>query len=304
MTDTRIFGLLLAQQKGEPIFFGGDGCALHDPFVDSSFIDLTNSENFDVLNGLKSKAPLPIIPDMTSNTSGGMTASASSTYTWSGGGPAWRAFDRDDASGWLNAASSPNPTLPAWLQIDCATQKNVGSYSIRTRPSASQTYDGFPIDFTFRGSNDGLNWTTIDTRSGILWANNEIKKFNITPANFRYYRLCVTASSTGNALITEFQIYSPHPVLEVQSAGIEATSVPQKTHMIILADNSPDVWMSRDNGTTFVPATVTPLYALLDGIFAYKSSIMFSVQPSGCVIKWRISSGSPISIDGVAMWCE
>ena len=41
--------------------------------------------------------------------------------------------------------------------------------------------ENFPTDWTFAGSNDGVNWIIIDTQNGHdTWGNREIKKFELT----------------------------------------------------------------------------------------------------------------------------
>lgn len=59
-----------------------------------------------------------------------------------------------------------------------------------------------PRDWTFSGSNDKENWTTLDTRSNVTdWKHPDVRTFSFgNVIAFRYYRLSVTAPITGGIM--------------------------------------------------------------------------------------------------------
>lgn len=80
-----------------------------------------------------------------------------------------------------------------WFQLEFPTPQKIGSYSIT---SANNLPNRDPKEWNLVGSNDGLNWTVLDTQGPILFANRYmVKRFEIAmPREFRYYRLNITAN--------------------------------------------------------------------------------------------------------------
>lgn len=304
--DTRLQGLELSKLCKKALFYGPNGSAYHDSFETDDFLELGLS-SFVRENGVIKPIPvssLPIIPDMTSNTSGGCVASGSSFYNWTGGGPFWNAFDRNNSSGFLNAQYiSGGTSLPAHLQIDLGMQKAIGAYSIRSRSVASTTYDGFPISFQLRGSNNLVNWTLVDQQSDLVWANNEVKTFQAT-GNFRYYQLYVTQSSTGNVTIMEFQLYEPSTPndLIAISKKILALSDPIIVNFAALISGDLDIYATRDDGTSWDEAAQTYLYDNHDGYKVISGVADVSAQSFGNEVRYKLVGQG--QCDALAMWCE
>lgn len=137
-----------------------------------------------------------IIPKMTSNTTPSGVAFANAETQGSAGYGAWRAFDRsiaEDYAGWLTSDS-----LPGWVGYKFVSPKVINSYAV-VSPSYPTHWPYAPSTWQFQGSNDGTNWTTVDTRSGITWSSaRERKEFSIaSPQSFLYYRLYVTTNASG-----------------------------------------------------------------------------------------------------------
>jgi hypothetical protein len=144
--------------------------------------------------------PVQSLPPMTSNTApAGHVASASAEF--SAAYAAWKAFDQlefgsGDSFRW--ATTSPT-AFPCWVQRQTPSAIAVGGYRIRAHTSFLEFS---PEAFEFQGSNDGTNWTTLDSRSGQLFAAGEIKEYNVTLDNRRAYtrhRLQITAVKSGSA---------------------------------------------------------------------------------------------------------
>jgi hypothetical protein len=145
---------------------------------------------------------LDILPTMTGATSPSGTASASSEGS---GNEAWRAFnDALGESGWLSSS-----TAPQWLQYQFPTAHVIIEYSITTMNAVWDTYQ--PKDWTLSGSNNGTDWTTIDTvTSGFSSGQNTVKKYFTVDASgsYAYYRINVTAAVTagGHPAIAEVEL--------------------------------------------------------------------------------------------------
>lgn len=145
-----------------------------------------------------------IVPTMTSNTAPSGTASASSVS--GAGGEAWRVFDKSTSNGWVSA-SPPSVGTPQWVQYQATSAKTVTEYSIIGLNTAIATPNSFiaartPRDWTFRGSNDGTSWTTIDTQTGHTWTNLQKKNFIISsPGAYSYYRVEITANNGDGSFV-------------------------------------------------------------------------------------------------------
>lgn len=145
----------------------------------------------------------PMIPQMTGYTTPSGTASASSEYT--GDSPnhhlAWAAFAalslNPNFLGWLTSFSSTG-----WLQYQFGSAKTALVYTIE--PWWIDTWNGrVPTAWTFKGSNDGSSWTTLDTQSvhSGVWQTSTPRAFVIaSPGSYAYYRLDISANN-GNTFV-------------------------------------------------------------------------------------------------------
>jgi len=139
-----------------------------------------------------------IIPAMTSNTAPSGVASASSMIN--GSFPAWKAFDHSNAP-----AVSTDRWVPAavveWVQYQSPVARIITQYAVSNQ---GYTGDGpyAPKSWTFKGSNDGSTWVTLDTQINVTsWAATHgvrlVFAFANTTAHF-YHRLYITASNDAN----------------------------------------------------------------------------------------------------------
>lgn len=156
-----------------------------------SVVNLTVTENSAY------SAARPIIGIHSDICSGG-TASAD---TNDGANLPANAFDNNTGTQWASSISA----LPHWLQYLLAIAKTGLSYRITGYDNPAYMF----TDFTLIGSNDGIGWTVLDTRSGLTWGANEIKTFYITtPGSYLYYRINGTSGGVGGqTIIVEAEVF-------------------------------------------------------------------------------------------------
>ena len=125
------------------------------------------------------------------------------------GETAVKAFDDNQYSKWLTFEPS------GWISYQFNTQQIVTGYSITSANDASQRD---PQDWQLQGSNDGVNWTDLDTRSNQNFSSRyEKKQYSFSnQAAFSFIRLNVTANNGANILqLAEIELFggtvSPPP---------------------------------------------------------------------------------------------
>lgn len=132
-----------------------------------------------------------LIPTMTSNTAPSGIASASGQYT-SSYAP-WYAFAYNLPNGDQQTWATPGNT--GWLQYQFPVAHVVTKYDITNRDEVNTRS---PTSWTFQGSNDGTNWTVLDTQTNITsWSTtrNVTMSFSfINSIPYTHYRIQVQNS--------------------------------------------------------------------------------------------------------------
>jgi len=118
---------------------------------------------------------------------GSVTASSKSSY-------AWYVFDGDTSS----FAWAPNEDTTHWIQIDLGAPTEVLSYRIYASPSGPEN-NGDPKAWVMEGSNNGVDYDTLDTRSGVTDWTSRSNTYSIqSPGTYQYYRWTISETrSTG-----------------------------------------------------------------------------------------------------------
>lgn len=102
------------------------------------------------------------------------------------------AFDGNPGSKWFNNNVAPT----GWIQFDFGAN-NAQVVKRYTVSSANDVPARDPKDWSFLGSQDGVTWTTLDSKSGQVFANRYQQ--NVYPIGnttaYRYYRLNITANN-------------------------------------------------------------------------------------------------------------
>jgi len=94
-----------------------------------------------------------------------------------------------------------SPTTPFEVTYDFTEPTCVNAYAIYF-DAVGDNVDRAPRDWTFAGSNDGSEWTVLDTHQRTRnWACPETRTFAFpNRSNYRYYRLQITKPIDGNIL--------------------------------------------------------------------------------------------------------
>lgn len=186
----------------------------------------------------------------------GGTASASSENAGGGEGAAQAFDDNFTGTKWLSWVPA------AWIKYDlgAGNEKIVTSYTVT---SGNDSSDRDPMNWTFEGSNDDVNWDILDTRIGQTWsARLQTKTFgpftNITA--YRYYRLNVTANHGSTLLqIEELEFCQATPDLEdfqfrLQLTRSTATDTAGRIYLDtdVLASFD-DIRFTAEDGVTLIP---------------------------------------------------
>jgi len=134
-----------------------------------------------------------IHPFMTSNT----TPSGYEVSNNDGDTYAWYLF-RESTSGPISHY------VNHWSQIKLPVRKVLKTYNIFSY-SSSNCASGWKI----QGSNDGTNWTDLDTQSGVLaWSGWLLSDVSISsPGAYLYYRLLITAVTGSYASISSIKLF-------------------------------------------------------------------------------------------------
>ena len=106
-------------------------------------------------------------------------------------------FDGKTATKWLDFSGT------SWVQVSFDAPVALNAYSL----TAANDYPvRDPATWTLSGSNDGTTWTTIDSRSGEVFASRYLKRdFALTQpaAAYRQYRIAMTAKSGSITQLAE-----------------------------------------------------------------------------------------------------
>jgi alpha-L-fucosidase len=211
------------------------------------------------------------------------------------------AFDGTTSTKWFTDVLSNT----GWIQYHFGNGQawRITEYKIT---SANDVQQRDPKDWQFQGSNDGVTWTTLDTRTNQVFATrltttNTYDFANTTPYSF--YRLNITNNYGGSGYQIQLSelamLSSPSdagdktpPVLSLPSnltlsatteAGTAATFAPTATDVV---SGSLAVICTPPSGSVFVPGTTTVQCSATDAA-GNTASGSFTVTVNSPVMTWR-----------------
>ncbi|MFD4575580.1 GH92 family glycosyl hydrolase [Streptomyces sp. NPDC058417] len=101
--------------------------------------------------------------------------------------------DGESSSKWLAFAST------GWVEFDLSEAAPVTTYALT---SANDAAERDPADWTLKGSADGKEWTTVDSRTGESFAERfQTKTYDLAaPAAYKHFRLEITKNRSGGII--------------------------------------------------------------------------------------------------------
>lgn len=93
-----------------------------------------------------------------------------------------------------------------WIQFQANAARSLSSYSITSANDAPQRD---PLNWNLQGSNDGVNWTALDTRAGEDFPNRFQKKaYTVsTGGSFTYFRFNLSNNSGSILQLAEIELF-------------------------------------------------------------------------------------------------
>lgn len=135
---------------------------------------------------------LSLIPNMTSNTAPYGVASESSIWA---GIEAWYSMRQGlsvKTGGWFT-----HPNTTGWIAYDFRNSTIVTGYSLQ---AIEQEPTYFPKDWAFEGTDDDINWITLDTHTNFT-QNVDRNYFALSsPANYKKYKVNMTNNTSGHTI--------------------------------------------------------------------------------------------------------
>ncbi|MBO9609614.1 MAG: discoidin domain-containing protein [Paenibacillaceae bacterium] len=232
-------------------------------------------------------SPIAVTVPQVSSIFDGAIISASGDNAQHGEGKE-QAFDGNSGTKWYTGSST------GWIQIQLKRAYVITKYTIT---SANDADGRDPKDWSLQGSNDGTNWTILDTRTDESFTGRYQKKtytFSNSTA-YSYYRLDVTANHTAGELqLSEIELLEMPQVSVIDlstnfSGGTSfGSSIDEvKRFQTFTANNRPhlasvDVNIHKRTGTGQSDVTVE--------LFATSNS-----QPTGAVLASATIPASSVS---------
>ena len=93
--------------------------------------------------------------------------------------------------------------FPAWIRYDfgAGNEKRIErmNMAIYSKTDRADNKAKMPKDFSFQGSNDGSNWTTLGSWTNQIWTSmnwGDSRNYSFeNPNSYRYYRVYVTSTN-------------------------------------------------------------------------------------------------------------
>jgi len=242
--------------------------------VDASDLTVTSGGYVTGLGTVESDPPVDsgvdAVPTMAGYTNGAVTISTNSEF--SGSYLAWHAFD-DVAGPWIGA----NPFVAGeYLTVDFGS----ATYIPRWRMQGYGDPSFCPRDFSLQGSDNGVDWTTIQSLTGITWVSGEWKEWTIGKT-YRYFRLRTTAvNGAAYSTVVEMELIgankTPGDIL-VETASFTALAAPTSAQILVSAKGATSVDMifnlSTDGGTTYTTGSNITEISSVGGIDLWSADI-------------------------------
>lgn len=110
--------------------------------------------------------------------------------------------DNDYSTKFLSFNYNPN----FWTKLKLNAPQKLDAYELT---SGNDAPERDPRNWLFQGSNNGTDWTTLDTRTGEIFLGRQLtRRFNLNTSDaYSYYRLLITANGGASLIqITEWKL--------------------------------------------------------------------------------------------------
>lgn len=117
--------------------------------------------------------------------------------TYISGMEATKAIDNNNETCWSSTGHGSNPMETEWISVDTGTINSIGEIEVVPRVAGY----GFPVDFKFQFSTDGISWTDVPGQSYINYPNpgSTIQRFTFgSNISARYIRIHATKLGPDN----------------------------------------------------------------------------------------------------------
>jgi len=131
-----------------------------------------------------------------------------SSSDYNAASPSWRAFDGDAT--YPNSWYANSVAVPHWLQVKFPVKTRVKSFLIQPYYASDNDPNYKPGAFQLQGSNDGINFTTIQsyTHDWVVLAGPRVFTLTQLSEPYFYFRIYITtASATPNVILNEVLFY-------------------------------------------------------------------------------------------------
>lgn len=115
------------------------------------------------------------------------------------GSDAQYCFDNTEDTGWVSN------TTTGWIQVQFASSVTCTAYRVQGdygTPTAA------PKNWTFQGSNNGTDWTTLDTQTNQTgWSAGEVRTYTLAGSvTYTHYRLNITANNGHASFVAVYEL--------------------------------------------------------------------------------------------------
>ena len=152
-------------------------------------------------------------------------------------GPYW-AFNNDDSTA-SNECWHPQSIVASILTIEMPSSMVLGSYELYYRNYTDYTCS--PKDWTIEGSNDGITWTVLDTRTNQSQVSANLAKIGTyivsNSTSYSKYRLNVTENNGGDqTIVGEWKLFQDTRTTKLTDPNGDTYSLGQTQNDIYIKD--------------------------------------------------------------------
>ncbi len=294
----------VADALNTALFIGSSGNRVADSFDVLTYVNTGAATNLDT------GTPGLLKPTASGGTSFLTGGTASQSSILSGGG---NEVDGNTGTSWF-----ANTAANEWVKYDLGSGVTKTAVKLRMYLTPLNGGHGRIAGFTLEGSNNNSIWTALVSNTvadGL--ASQEVSYTFANATAYRYYRLSVAASYSGNAIgLNEWYLEDAGATsnLIVASTAFTAASAPGTARLVarvkevgaITLNTDLIFSVSRDGGATWTAFAMGKKFTV-NSISVYESADLdISGQPTGTSVKWKVvcANGKSFEIHDVYLYWQ